>query len=135
MDFLVKKSKIRKNTPPRFKSESLKLFWKVSKINLRAGQIALICSEMEKACPNDVSKMLSWLEKFWNQHFFQIFLCYFLLRFFLCIIPLRAFLMLEIPWLFKQKMNFKKFSIGRMKNLTAVPYTNLVSKNSFSLSF
>ena len=116
----------------------MKVFWKISKIKLKAGQIVLICSEMKKACPNDVSKMLSSLEKFKNQKKFWSFWNFFMLFFikvFLCIIPLRAFLMLEIPWLFKQKMNFKKFSIGRMKNLTAVPYSNLGSKISFSLSF
>ena len=116
----------------------MKLFWKISKINLWAGQIVLICSEMKKACPNDVSMMLSWLENFWNERKFSTFWNFFMLffiKFFLCIIPLRAFLMLEIPWLFKQKMNFKKFSIGRMQNLTEVCWTNLGSENSFSLSF
>ena len=120
------------------KIENLKLFWKISKINLWAARIALICSEMKKACPKDVSMMLVWLEDFENETNFSTFSIFFMLFFikgFLCIIPLRAFLMLEIPWLFKQKMNFKKFSIGRMKNLTAVPYSNLGSKNSFSLSF
>ena len=122
----------------QLKSENLKLFWKISKINLWAARIVLICSEMKKACPNDVSMMLSWLENFWGETNFSTFWNFFMLFFikvFLCIIPLRAFLMLEIPWLFKQKMNFKKFSIGRMKNLTAVPYSNMGSKNSFSLSF
>ena len=116
----------------------MKLFWKISKINLWAARIALICSEMKKACPKDVSMMLVWLEIFENETKFSTFFNFFMLFFikgFLCIIPLRAFLMLEIPWLFKQKMNFKKFSIGRMQNLTAVPYSNLGSKNSFSLSF
>ena len=89
-----------------------------------------------------VRKMFPWCWYGWKilkmKLIFQIFWIFFMLFFikgFLCIIPLRAFLMLEIPWLFKQKMNFKKFSIGRMQNLTEVCWTNLGSKNSFSLSF
>ena len=66
--------------------------------------------------------------------FFKIFYAIFYWGF-LCIIPLGLSLCLYFPWLFKKKMSFKKFSIGRVKNLTAVPYSDLGSKNSFSLSF
>ena len=38
-----------------------KFFEKTSKIELWVGQIAIICSKMEKAFPNYVSKILVWL--------------------------------------------------------------------------
>ena len=66
--------------------------------------------------------------------FFKIFYAIFYWGF-LCIIPLGLSLCLYFPWLFKQKMNFKKFSIGRMKNVRVVYLVTRYRRTSFHYQF